>query len=621
MTSAKVCVAMLPLASIILVGATSPVLPPVATAMLPGPATLQLSKPHYLEITPFRDGLGTVESEADTYKWAAIGGPGPLDDRRRRLLGALAGAHSDTRQKARFDYARFLVITGRAIEGSAVLDAMREDEPQLADSAPFQAVRAVALIRAGQFKDGLDALDLPALVSDSNACLWRSYAHAKTDNPQAAILNWPCAISAINRKNANERRTFALAIVRAAYMTGNDALAANILARLPSDFPEVMFWTGLYAFKHGQNDIGTKLLTKVKTSGNTLLASRAELELVNSQKHLGTITTAVAIARLDKLRFTWRGGPFEADLLQAISHYEESRGNIRGALAAEAPLIRYFDISSVTSADITRGQQLVQAALDPASHLTLSDQAGIYWDYRDLAPQGADGDDIIRRLAEEMAAAGLPKRAADLLQRQIESRLTDAAPAVAVRVAEWRLLSGQPDKALQILQGTNDGVIPGDVRQQRQLLFVYSLLSLNRGAEAIALLDDNSSGLSDKVRAELYWQGREWTKFMALNGPMIASHGNELDNDARAMIVRQAIAAAIAHNAPELQRLSSRYGVQFAAQDSYLGAAFRLLAGGTRIDGASMQKAMADIDKAAPADAVLGWVTALSQTIAQRKSS
>lgn len=616
MTPAKLRAVLLPLSAFVLIGASVPSQPETSAAPTLHPTAL--SKPRYLDVSPLRDQLGSVTAESNTYSWVLLGGQGSISDRRKRLLGALARATPGERQKARYDYARFLVITGRAIEGSAVLDAMAEDEPALADNGAFQTVRAIARIRAGRFSEGLDALGIPALVSDSDACLWRSYAHANSDNPQAAILNWPCAISAVNRKDGHERFVFALAIVRAAYITGNDALAEDILPRLSKLDPEADFWRGMFAFKRGENDLGTKLLSKVRDSGNTILASRAELELTNAQQRLGVISTKTAIDRLDKLRFAWRGGPFERDLLIALSRDEEKQGNLRGAIAASAPLIRYFDLGSLTSAEIARGQRLVQAAFDPASRLSLSDQAGIYWDYRDLAPQGADGDDLIRQLAEKLAAAGLHQRAADLLQRQIEARLTDAAPAVAVRVAEWRLLAAQPDKALQILQDTNDGVIAADVRQQRGLLFVYSLLALNRGAEAIALLDGNSAGLSDKIRAELYWQGREWAKFMGLNGRLVGEQGNELNNDVRAMIVRQAMAASIAHDQAELNRLGMRYRDQFAGKDSYLGPAFQLLTSGTPVDPASMQEAMADIDKAAPADPALAWVAALSQTTRQK---
>jgi hypothetical protein len=574
----------------------------------------------YLTTLPFRDEIGDTAFEMDIARWSSLGGEGAPFERRKRLLERLASAQTDNRQKARWDYARFLVSTDRALEGAAVLDAMAEDEPLLEEVAAFQGVRAIARITSRRYAEGITALSVPALTDSAEACLWRSYAHALSGNPQAALLSWPCAIPAANRETPESRLRFALPIVEAAHAVGRHDLANDTLKKLSRSNLRANYWRGVYAFQRGENDLGRKLLTKVRDAGFSLLSSRAELAMVNAEHAAGVIKTQEAIQRLDKMRFTWRGGPFEASLLRSLSHLEESHGNLRGALAASAPLIRYMDIGRLTSAEIHRAQQMIARSLDPASKLSLADQAGIYWDYRDLAPQGLDGDEIIRRLASKMAAEGLHKRAADLLERQIEARLDDAAPAVAVRAAQLRLLAGQPDKALKVLEATNEGAIAADIRQQRQVLYLYSLLSLGRGGEAMAILDGNAEQLSSDMRAELYWQGKEWAKYMALNGPLIAARGAALNNEVRAMIVRQAIAASIGGYEAELGRLRTLYSSHFDGQDSYLGPAFRLLTGASRIDEEALTKAMVDVEKAAPANVVLGWVTALSDSKPSQKA-
>src|SRR3546814_10505393 len=97
--------------------------------------------------------------------------------------------------------------------------------------------------------------------------------------------------------------------------------------------------------------------------------------------------------------------------------------------------------------------------------MPLTARAGLYWDYRDLAAQGAGGDAMVRSLAEQIAAAGLYGRAADLLDHQIENRLSDGArDVVAIRAAQLHLLAGQPQRALDILRKTS-AVVSGNADQ------------------------------------------------------------------------------------------------------------------------------------------------------------
>src|SRR5690606_31043958 len=114
----------------------------------------------------------------------------------------------------------------------------------------------------------------------------------------------------------------------------------------------------------------------------------------------------------------------------------------------------------------------------------------------------------------------------------------------------------------EILDRTENTALAADVRQKRQLLYIYALLALQRGAEAIALVDGNAENLPDALRAELYWQGREYPKYVRLTRSLLPTSGLPT-TEQRAMIIRQAIAANIARDDTEVARLAARYGAYF----------------------------------------------------------
>lgn len=600
----------LPILALALIGAGEPVIEPQNKEL---EASAEQSSP-FLKPMPLRSELYNISAHLNIPSWSSLGGQGTFHDRKAVLLSKLAAANPRTRQKARWDYARFLISEDLPIEGVAVLTAMKEDEDLLNENPTFRAAYGIGLIKAGRLQQGLDALAAPQLLSFPEACLWRSYAHANLNNAKASMLSWSCAAEALGKRSDLDIINMALPIVRAAHIAGDHHIGAIILKRMPRDNHEAIYWRGIYALNNGELDLAQKHLTFVRDNNERLMGHRAELALVQALHKANKIKTKDAIERLDKLRFSWRGGFFEKDLLKTLSAYHEAEGHIRNALAATATRVRYLDLGDQTSQEITRAHYLMGLALSEEADLSLSKQAGIYWDYRDLAPQGLSGDNIIRQLADRIADEGLHSRAADLLERQIDRRLVDADSTVAAKVAMWRLIAGEPQKALDILEQTDRGVLATDLRQRRQLLTIYSLLALHRGDEAVALIDQNAEKLPDRLRAELYWQGKEYPKYVRLNSRLIAASSGAEKQDRLAMIIRQAIAANISGNTAEVERIANQYQSEFTPPNTPYASAYALLTGDEPIGPEGIEKAMADVEKAAPTNAILGWITALSAT-------
>ena len=77
------------------------------------------------------------------------------------------------------------------------------------------------------------------------------------------------------------------------------------------------------------------------------------------------------------------------------------------------------------------------------------DALALFYDFRELTPIGARGDEMIRRLADRLVSVDLLDQAAELLQYQVDHRLQGAARAqVATRLAVIYLMDRKPDRAL-----------------------------------------------------------------------------------------------------------------------------------------------------------------------------
>ena len=109
------------------------------------------------------------------------------------------------------------------------------------------------------------------------------------------------------------------------------------------------------------------------------------------------------------------------------------------------------------------------------------DALALFYDFRELTPIGARGDEMIRRLADRLVSVDLLDQASDLLQYQVDHRLQGAARAqVATRLAVIYLMDRKPDRALAMLAASRIGGLSNDLRDQRLLLESRALSDLGR---------------------------------------------------------------------------------------------------------------------------------------------
>ncbi|GGZ00247.1 hypothetical protein [Novosphingobium colocasiae] len=528
---------------------------------------------------------------------AIVGGAGwaPLAD--ALAWDRLITADTSQRQAARWDYARSLIGAERGPEAIGVLEAMRQDDPDLGMVDAWRLAHGAALTLLGRSDAALAELDMPGLATNPEACLWRmrALAGAGTEMAEPALQQMACAVPALDKSRP---APFALAIAGASLAAGQPEATLRWLSGLPDRDPAANVLRGRAEVALGRPDAARLRFGRVEQSGTPVQRMDARLSMLESDIARKAIAPGSALRELNEVRFSWRGDAIEERALRLAYGIAVEQNNLTQTLSAGAALVRYHDAAVKDPSLLTGLRTRLSAAIDPARNLPLDQAAGLYWDYRDIAPTGAEGDLMASRLAERLQQAGLYERAADLLSYQLTQRAGDLARGpLSARVAGLYILAGKADRALRTLRETNDPGLPDDMMAERKRVEAAALAQLGRTDEAMAALDELPG--SGALQGEILWQRHEWARYADIAAPALPT-GRALDPVAQAQVLRYAISQAMLGNGDGLTRLHARYAPAFKGLAS--APVFEMLTGTPgAVDPGKLAQAMAAIPSASPA--------------------
>jgi hypothetical protein len=295
----------------------------------------------------------------------------------------------------------------------------------------------------------------------------------------------------------------------------------------------------------------------------------------------------------------WRGDELEAEALGRLGRLYAEMGRWRDAFSVARRANLLFKDDGAARALHEETGRLFESLFLSGRGETMSrvESLALYFDFKEFTPIGRRGDEIVRRLADRLVELDLLEQAGDLLQHQIDKRLTGAARStVATRLATIRLMDRKPLEALAALQTTRLSELPAAIKRARLLLEARALSELSRVDLALELLAGESGADIDRLTADIFWTARRWREAGEVFERMIGVRwrGPEpLSDQDRRDVLRAAVAYSLGDEKIGLDRLRTKLSAKMAESPDARTFAFV-----TRPDVASSQ-AFRDVARAA----------------------
>ena len=556
-------------------------------------AGVAISRPSGLDLTPIAvagrddsDGsvLANISSPALMY-FDAWKGAGYFPDEWSARLRRTALEDGTDGQLA---LARFLLARDLAPEALGMIRLVLDEEPELANDPHVRALQGVASYMMRRLEDAEGYLAHAGLTEDPSADLWRGMVAVGEERWLDARRRFSAGEASVYHYPPEWQARFNVAHARAALELGDTAAAQEYLYAVEAGDPEwrtrqdANYVAARLSEARGDLDDAIVRLYALADSGDTEVAARALFDLNRLELADGRISRTEAIENLENLRFRWRGDTIELETVRTLGELYVQSGDFAGGLETMATAQARFPD---TEAGRRIGEDMVsifhRLFLDgEADRMDPVEAVAIFYQYQHLAPIGADGDRMIRRLADRLIAFDLLDPASELLQHQVDYRLREplARARVATDLAIVYLMDRRYEDALNTIRGSRIAGLPGDIVDERYLLEARALSELGRSEQALELIAADTSDAANRLRADVAWAQRDWrnvgrrlegildTRFSDPS-PLVPTEEDDL--------LRAAIAYSLARDTGSAARLGERYGEAMGATDH--AAAFALL--------------------------------------------
>ncbi|WP_412759982.1 hypothetical protein [Methylobacterium guangdongense] len=512
---------------------------------------------------------------------------GNVRDTLRAALDAAAAANPADRGPARLALARAYLANGLNPEALAALDAAAADDPLLAGQRDTALLRGIALVRRGHDAAALKALSVPVLAGNPEAALWRAMAAAGAGDWKAAETGFLKVLPIAQGYPLDLAQTIRAAAAESAIENG-DTESAAARAADARDLPpwirdRLALVRARVAEATGQIEAALDAYTRLEAEAVRPVSVEAALRGTLLARSAGKLTPEAATERLERLAMTWHGGPIEEALTAGVARLDLAAGRWRQAFTAVRRANAAAPNASASEA-LSREAQAAFESLyltDRGESLPGVEAVALFFDFRELSPIGRRGDEVVRRLADRLVGLDLLEPAADLLQYQIDNRLTGPArSAVAARLATVRLMDDKPLQALKVLDATDLPELPGELKRARNLIRARALSDLTRTDLALETIEGESGPDIERLRADIYWGARRWREAGETHEALLGEAwrtGQPLDAASRADAIRAAIAYNLAGEAIGLERLKAKFSESMAASPD--ARTFALLTG------------------------------------------
>ena len=491
--------------------------------------------------------------------------------REAEIMDAIVQAEAGQRPDMRMTLATFYLAHGLATEAKGALDVIVREDSKSPMSARFYLLRGLSELMIGRPANALENLSHAELAESHDAALLRSIVHTELSSWSDARENFRMGSAALKLLPVDLQRRILLGALRAAVEVRDFAEATRLMNELDNaEIPEPLraqfaVLAGRVAQGLGRTDRAESLYQAAINADDGPSAAEARYKQVELKLQRGETNRANAIEQLAALSFAWRGDRIELEANRLLArlyveeaHYRQAFRLLDAALLSQPnmPVTRTFQNEMVVVfEDLFLSNK--------ADALPAIEALALYYDFSKLTPVGRRGDELIRRLSDRLVAVDLLEQASELLQHQVEFRLTGAAKAqVATRLAIVHLMNRKPQKAFAVLAATRLADLPQELREQRLLLESRALMGANRFDQALDVIASLQGPEFDRQRADVLWAAKRWRQAGETIELMLAERWKEeepLNELERHDILRAGLAYALAGEALSLTRLKEKF--------------------------------------------------------------
>jgi len=521
--------------------------------------------------------------------------------------------------EARLILTRFLVGSGLGFEAIGVINAMIAKTPSLQGEPEIRGLRGAARASIGRFAEASADFSAGVLAGDPSTRVWQGYIAAQNGDWTAARQGFTAGAAVIDQFPAEWRARFGAAHAMAALQTGDLAATKALLAyslsqnASPADQLTARLVQARLFELDNQSDRALAVYKAVARAPLDGIATPAKLGVVRLELAKGVIKPDAATAQLEALKWRWRGDATELAVVRTLGEIYLSQGRYREALEAlRGPGKQIGDIPGSTELQADLNNAFRAMFLDGAADGLQPVQAlALFYDFRELTPIGADGDEMVRRLSRRLVDVDLLDQSAELLKHQVDNRLDGVAKAsVATDLATVYLMNRQAEKALQAIWSTRTTLLPNALNAKRRALEARALMELGRYDHAMEVLDKDASPEAQDVRADIFWKQQNWPAAAKIYEARLSERYKDTATPLAAAeesrVIRAGIGYSLAKDGGALGRLSRNYQPFVGAAKA--SAAMKIaLAGLDGMDGDVTSFA----GLSASADTFAGWVGAM----------
>lgn len=504
------------------------------------------------------------------------GGQRKLNENARAIEKQAADARSpEARQEALLKLALLYFANDFGQETLGVLRLITDEDPEMEKNPNILALRGAAAAMAGHYDEALADLNTPVIQQHPEVNLWIGYAAAASEQWLRADRAFPHDNALLSEYPPNIAIPMTIYMAESALRVGHADTAETLLKTLdkmdtkamPQYKAAIDYLRGEAARQEGRFPEAIELWTPVAEGLDRLYHTKASLALTLLQLQEKQISLKDAVARIDSLRFAWRGDGLEVQILTALGRTKIMNAQYLEGLNDLKAAAGYADQLHDDSTPIRQEMAETVANLFSGKNrdkLNPLEAVSIYNDYKDLLPPGAESTAAALNFADYLTRMDLLDRAATIMDKALDD--TDDAEKradIGTRLAAIQLLDGKPALALDALLRSApaaDAKIDADLAERRTLLRARAQSQLGQTDDAITTLATLKNADARRLTADVLWRARRWREAAAAMETLLPDRmPAKLDEETARLIMNAAVGYKLAGDSDGLANLRERY--------------------------------------------------------------